>query len=88
MTNESEKASRVRRSRLGDDPKTWPDIFDDFDCRPGPSRLDPDYSDSLIPEHMREKTMAVRRKRREASKQANAPVVETDPKPKDGKVNK
>jgi hypothetical protein len=43
-----------------------PDLFDDFDCQPGPSNLDPEYSDSLIPEHIRERVMAARRKRRQS----------------------
>jgi hypothetical protein len=46
--------------------KADPDKFDGMDCRPGPSTLDPDYSDSLIPEHMRERVLAVRRARRAA----------------------
>src|SRR5665213_114039 len=41
--------------------KAEPDKFDSQDCRPGPSGLDPEYSDSLIPECVREKTLAVRR---------------------------
>ena len=41
-----------------------PDIFDDMDCRPGPSALDPEYSDSLIPEHMRDRILKIRRRRR------------------------
>jgi hypothetical protein len=43
-----------------------PDKFDSMDCRPGPSTLDPEYSDSLIPEHMRERVMAARLARRAA----------------------
>lgn len=43
-----------------------PDKFDGMDCRPGPSSLDPDYSDSLVPDHMRERVMAARRARRAA----------------------
>ena len=46
--------------------KADPDKFDSMDCRPGPSRLHPDYSDSLIPEHMREQIMAIRRAKRAA----------------------
>jgi hypothetical protein len=41
-----------------------PELFDNQDCRPGPSGLDPEYSDSLIPVCVREKTLAVRRQRR------------------------
>jgi hypothetical protein len=44
-----------------------PEIFDDFDCRPpGESSLSDEYSDSLIPEHIRERVMAKRRARRAA----------------------
>jgi hypothetical protein len=44
-----------------------PDLFDDYDCRPpGESRLSDEYSDSLIPEHMRERVMAKRCARRAA----------------------
>jgi hypothetical protein len=41
-----------------------PGKFDSMDCRPGPSNLHPDYSDSLMPEHMRERVTAARRARR------------------------
>ena len=44
--------------------KAEPDKFDDMDCRPGPAALDPEYSDSLIPEFMRERLIEIRRKRR------------------------
>jgi hypothetical protein len=44
-----------------------PDRFDDFDCRPpSEGNLSDEYSDSLIPEHMRELVMARRRARRAA----------------------
>jgi hypothetical protein len=44
-----------------------PEIFDDFDCRPpSEGNLSDEYSDSLIPEHMRERVMARRRARRAA----------------------
>jgi hypothetical protein len=46
--------------------KADPDKFDGMDCRPGPSTLDPEYSDSLIPEHMRERVVAARARRRAA----------------------
>lgn len=53
-----------------DTPEQWfaaePDLFDSQDARPGPSRLSPEYSDSLVPEHMRERVMAKRRARRAA----------------------
>jgi hypothetical protein len=53
-----------------DTPQQWfaaePDLFDAMDCRPGPSRLSEEYSDSLIPEHVRERVMAKRRARRTA----------------------
>ena len=40
-----------------------PDIFEeDFDCRPpSESRTSQDYSDSYIPQHMRERVLACRR---------------------------
>jgi hypothetical protein len=41
-----------------------PDIFDDMDARPGPSSLSEEYSDSLIPEFLRERMMPIRRRRR------------------------
>lgn len=48
-----------------------PDLFDDFDCRPtGESRISAEYSDSLIPEHMRQRVMARRNQRRERERRA------------------
>jgi hypothetical protein len=44
-----------------------PEIFDDSDCRPGPSALSDEYSDSLVPEHLRERVMASRRAERAAN---------------------
>jgi len=44
-----------------------PDLFDDFDCRaPSEGNLSDEYSDSLVPEHMRERVMAKRRAARAA----------------------
>jgi hypothetical protein len=43
-----------------------PALFDAMDCRPGPPNLSDEYSDSLVPEHMRERVMASRRARRAA----------------------
>lgn len=43
-----------------------PDLFGSMDCRPGPSALSDEYSDSLVPQYMRERVMAKRRARRAA----------------------
>jgi hypothetical protein len=48
-----------------------PDLLDSMDCRPGPSNLSEEYSDSLIPEQMRsEEFMTRRRARRERERRA------------------
>jgi hypothetical protein len=39
-----------------------PDIFDDADCRPGPSNLSQEYMDSVMPEHVKERIRAIRAK--------------------------
>ena len=37
-----------------------PDSFDDFDCRPGPSTLSPEYSKRITPDYIK-KAIAERR---------------------------
>jgi hypothetical protein len=49
-----------------------PEIFDGMACRPGPLGLSEEYSDSLIPKHMWERVMAIRRKRRGAAQNGDA----------------
>ena len=61
MTNQSPKPEATSFDDLV---RERADLFDGQDCRPGPSQLDEEYSDSLVPDFLREKTMAVRRKRR------------------------
>jgi hypothetical protein len=70
----------VKKPTFDEMVKTNPDSFEeDFDCRPGPSSLDPDYSDSLIPEHIRDEVMAIRRKRRaEATREQRPRNPKTD----------
>jgi hypothetical protein len=67
MSASDDKPWAATIKSIADFEQELPDIFDDLDCT-GPSQLSEEYSDSLIPEHMREKVMAVRAKRRSLAK--------------------
>jgi hypothetical protein len=47
---------------ISDFDRELPDIFDDADCRPGPSKLSEAYHEAVMPEHVKERIRAIRAK--------------------------
>jgi integrase len=62
MSALDDKPSAATMKSISDFERELPDIFDDADCRPGPSKLSEAYHEAVVPEHVKERIRAIRAK--------------------------
>jgi hypothetical protein len=67
MSEPDDKPPAATIKFISDFERKLPDIFDDADCRPGPSKMSEAYHDAVMPEHIKARIRAKRAKKLAAS---------------------